>query len=335
MKETICAAPQERLLWPDALRVVSIFAVMVIHLAATGYSEAAPGSYEWTVCLIFNTVTRFAVPAFVMISGAMYLNPGREIGAAHILKRIGRLMTVFLHWSVPYALVETVKEREPLLLLNVLRRIVTGHYHMWYIYLIAGLYLLTPVLRSVAADRKKLRMVILLAFALSCGAGLLPKEIAENVSTFFCYAGYYCLGYYLYSTNVSKKQIRAVCLASLLLLTVVLVAGSRCGDPKAVFSERMPHIILYSSGVFLTFKGEARRLENRKRFKAVIGKVAPCAFGMYLLHPAFNFIFRRAGLYALSADPLLCVPLCSVLVWAASFAVIFCMRKFALFRRVT
>lgn len=335
MKEKRPGMQQKRIVWLDALRVVSIFAVMVIHLAATGYSEAAPGSYEWTICLIFNTITRFAVPAFVMISGAMYLDPGREVTMAHILKKIGKLLTVFLFWSVLYALAETVKEEGGILPLSVLRRTITGHYHMWYLYLIAALYLVTPLLRPLAAERKSLRLFILLAFLLSYGAGLLPKEIAENISSFFAYAGYYCLGYSLYSAKISKKQTVALSLVSVILLAAMIIAGRYLDEPKVVFSERMPHIVLYSAGVFLTFKSAARKLEKTSRIRAVTGKIAPCTLGMYLVHPAFNFVFRRAGLYALTANLFLCVPVCGILVWAASFAAIACMRKFPMFRRVT
>ncbi len=328
--------PQDRICWLDALRVVSIFAVIVIHQAATGYSEAAPGSDGWRICLIFNSMTRFAVPSFVMISGAIYLGPERKITRAHILKRIGKLMTVFLFWSALYAVAETAKEQEPFLLIPVLRRIITGHYHMWYLYLITALYLVTPLLRTLAMKRNLLRAVMLAMFALGCAVELLPagalqQEIAGNFSAIFTYTGYYCLGHSLYSKKHPTKRIGMLFLLSSALLAAVTASG----DPKAIFSEKMPHVILYSAGVFLLFKNAAQRLEKMPRIQAAIRKITPCVFGMYLVHPAFNFVFRKVGLYALTGDPLVFVPLCSAVVWAASFVVILCMRKISLFRRIT
>lgn len=326
MKENqnAASAPLARICWPDALRVVSIFAVMLIHQAATGYTASAPGSGAWRICLIFNSITRFAVPAFVMISGAMYLNPAREITAAHMLKKAGKLLAVFLFWSVLYAPAETVKEGQRLLLLPLLCRVATGHYHMWYLHLTACLYLLTPLLRLPAVRGKPLRAVMAAAFLLGGAAELLQKEFAS----WFGYLGYYCLGHFLYSAKCSQKQLWMLFSLSALLLIPAALAG----NAKMIFSEKMPHIILYSAAVFCAFKGAAQWLERSERIKAAVGTIAPCVFGMYLVHPVFNFLFRRAGLYALTGSPLIFVPLCSALVWAASLTVVAAMKKLPLLR---
>lgn len=340
-------AGSKRIIYLDALRVISVFAVMVLHLAATGYKEATSQSYTWMICLIYNTITRFAVPVFVMISGAMYLDPEREITMAHLLKKVGRLMMAFFFWSFVYALVESLKVH-PLVssgyFLSVVKKTITGHYHMWYVYMISVLYLATPFLRPVAADRKLLRLFIFTAFLFNHGIRLflmLPgledvtKSImnSADIGIFSGYTGYYCLGYYLHSGVFSKKQLGKLFLVSTVLLAAVIAGGILLDRPDLVFSEKMPHIFLYSAGVFLLFKSKEEQLENTSSVRRVIEKIAPCTFGMYLVHPMFNFILRRAGLYALTFNPLFCVLLCSILVFGASFAVIWCIRKIPILKR--
>lgn len=340
-------AVSNRIIYLDALRVVSVFAVMVIHLAATGYKEAASQSYEWMICLTYNTITRFAVPVFVMISGAMFLNPEREITPAHLLKRVCKLMMVFFFWSFVYALAESLEGHRLFsadYFLSVVKKTVTGHYHMWYVYMISVLYLATPFLRPIAADRKLLQLFILMAFLLNHGIRIFlmipgAEDVAgsilnnADIGIFSGYTGYYCLGYYLHSGEFSKKQVGKLFIVSTVLLAAVIAGGILLDRPNLVFSEKMPHIFLYSISIFLLFKIREERLQNARLIQTVVGSIAPCTFGMYLVHPMFNFIFRRAGLYALSFDPLICVPLSSLMVFVASFAVIFCMRKVPILKR--
>lgn len=337
---------QKRVVYLDALRVAAALAVMVIHLAATGYTEAVPESYERTVCLIYSTLARFAVPAFVMISGAMYLDPVREVTMRHMLKKTGKLMLVFACWSLVYALTESVKDHQlfsAAYALAVVHRLVSGHYHMWYLYTIAGLYLATPFLRAMAADEKLLKMYIVTAFVLNfClrvitwipGWGETAGTALNHANTgiFAGFTGYYCLGYYLHRRTFTKKQVCGASLLAGLLMAVFLVAGILLDRPALAFSEKMPQIFLYGAGVFLLFKSSARYLERRR---SILEKMVPCTFGMYLIHPAFNFLFRKAGLYALTFDPLLCIPLCALLVFGASFSAVWCIRKIPGLRKLT
>lgn len=340
---------EKRILYLDGLRLVSALAVVVIHLSATGYSRALSGSYEWVVCLCYNGLARFAVPVFVMISGAMYLDPGRVVIMKHMVQKAGKIMAVFLAWSLAYALTEAMKDYPVFsgdYFLSVAHKAVTGHYHMWYLYMIAVLYLATPFLRPIAADRNLLKQFILLTFLLNHAAalpGLIPgwedtvTTVRENsnLGIFSGFTGYYCLGYYLHTERFTKKQARMIGLLALALPVTAVVAGCVFQMPMLLISQQMPHIFLYSAGVFLLFKRATHRLERSSLLKDAIGKLAACSFGVYLVHPAFNFILRRLGIYALTFDPLLCVPLCSLLVFAASYVTTWNMKKLPLIKYLT
>ena len=337
---------RERVAYLDALRIAATLAVMGIHLAATGYTEAVPKSYEWTVCLIYNTLTRFAVPVFVMISGAMYLDPGREVTMNQILKKSGKLMVVFLFWSLGYALMESMKENRILSVdyaVAVAHRLVSGHYHMWYLYTITGLYLATPFLRPIAANRKLLQVYLVMTFLLNFCLRMITwipgwEETAGNVlnhanaGVFAGYTGYYCLGYYLHTGEFTKKQIRGILFPALALMATFVGIGIWLERPALAFSENMPQIFLYGAGVFLFFKSRAQQLETGRRF---MQRIIPCTFGMYLIHPVFNFLLRKAGLFALTFNPLVCVPLCMSLVFGISFSAVWCMRKIPILKKLT
>lgn len=340
MKQEIPKNTQtQRILYLDTLRVVSTFAVMMLHQAATGYKTAPEGSFEWVVCWCYNFLSRFAVPVFVMISGMLFLDPSRK--AAPIRKNILRLLVVFAGWSVVYALMQSAMEA-PLLSaqywLFVLRKTVTGHYHMWYLYMIVGLYLAVPFLRPVAADRKLLKQFILLCFLLGPvpqllylipAAGEVVREVTNkaDIGFFAGYGGYFCLGCCLRELRISKRQLQGLCGSAAVLMTAMAVLGIKGGLTAALLQEKMPHVAIYSAAVFLTFKENADRLERSAMLKKGIEKLASCSLGMYLIHPAVNFVLEKAGLHALTFSPVLSVPLCGILVFGISFAAVSVMRK--------
>lgn len=336
-----------RIVYLDALRVVSMFAVMVIHISATGHKEAVPGSTPWGICMIYDSIARFAVPVFVMISGAFQLDPAKEITMGSVLRKTGKTMAIFFAWSLLYGLADTVGQF-PLFsggyFLAALQKTATGHYHMWYLYMLAGLYLATPFLRPVAADRTLLKHFIVLAFLLNhcarllCAVPVIEKTAqavmrSADMGMFSGYLGYYCLGYYLHTAEFPRRKVWLLAFLSVALMTVMIVASFFFDMQDIIFDEKMPHIFLYSTVFFLIFKSKAQKLEQPGKTRHLIGLLASCSLGMYLLHPMVNALLRRAGLYALTFDPLLCVPLCSVLVFMASFAVVNVIRKIPWFRK--
>lgn len=333
----------ERIAYPDTLRIVSMAAVMVLHLAASGHKSAPAGSWDWAVCWLYNFGARFAVPVFVMISGALFLNPDKEITFPILWKRhLSRLLTVFLGWAFAYALAESLKEHTfftAAYFLSVAQKTLTGHYHMWYFYLIAGLYLLTPLLRRIAAEPARLKATATALFLLNFAACLLTalpgvspavKAAAgcEITALLTGYSGYYCLGYLLHRAQVKGKAVRRFVFFAAAIYVGAALRGIHMGirdgiSPDGMLNVRLPYTALYSAAVFLFFKSHPWLNEKTDR-------LIPCALGMYLVHPMVNFLLRKMGIHALSINPLLCVPLCAALVFGISYAVIAAMRKMPL-----
>ncbi len=92
---------EERVQYLDYLRVISAFAVIVIHDVSIELAEINVFSIDWALLNIFSGIARWAVPVFVMISGTLFL--GREIPISKIYsKYVLRLVTAFVFWGVIY-----------------------------------------------------------------------------------------------------------------------------------------------------------------------------------------------------------------------------------------
>ena len=63
----------------DLIRIVSSFGVILIHVSEQNYYGNIPGKYEWKVFNFYDSLARWSVPEFFMISGALFLNKSSSI----------------------------------------------------------------------------------------------------------------------------------------------------------------------------------------------------------------------------------------------------------------
>ena len=89
--------------WIDYLRVIAIVAVITIHSTTFFYSKFIEiGQLNWWLANLLNSASRFAVPLFVMISGALLL--GRNLTIVEFYKkRAIRLLPAIIVWNLFYA----------------------------------------------------------------------------------------------------------------------------------------------------------------------------------------------------------------------------------------
>ena len=139
-----------RIYYLDVLRVIACMAVVVIHASAPYAKQGVSLSNFW-VGDILEGPARIAVPLFVMISGALMLDERHAFGREKLIRHVKKLTLFFIFWSIVYTFVFKVimpiMIHEQINITGVIGHFILGHYHLWYIYLIVGLYLITPLLR--------------------------------------------------------------------------------------------------------------------------------------------------------------------------------------------
>src|ERR1700748_2984293 len=88
--------------WINSLRLIALFAVIVLHTAAVPLGQYGHIPLNtWLTADFYNALVRFAVPVFVMITGALLLHRQYELGD-FLKKRLGRVLVPFLFWSLVY-----------------------------------------------------------------------------------------------------------------------------------------------------------------------------------------------------------------------------------------
>ena len=144
---------RERIPYLDALRCLAIFLVVLLHNdAPVVVNTACYGRPSWYLCMFLDGAVRLGVPLFFMISGCLLLGgPETAEPAAFYRKKLPRLLAPLAVWNVIYHWTNAWQFHTDTGLLALLQKAFnrgTG-YHMWYMYVLLGLYLLCPFLKRM------------------------------------------------------------------------------------------------------------------------------------------------------------------------------------------
>lgn len=103
MATAAAAPPRTRNQAVDLVKTVAICAVIVTHVTAPAFGMGDVGSAPWLTALFWASVSHASVPLFLMASGALLLDPGRELTLRKLYtKNFPRLLIALLFWAVCY-----------------------------------------------------------------------------------------------------------------------------------------------------------------------------------------------------------------------------------------
>lgn len=328
-------AETNRIFYIDYLRVFATFAVVMLHVATKNTNTCSVQSPEWLILNFYNSICRWCVPVFVMISGALFLNSNYSI--SHIFKKnIFRIFTAFVAWSFLYAIVNVLIHHGGIG--SLIRQTIQGHYHMWFLFMIIGLYLFVPLIRAIVHSDYLMKYFLIISFifsfifpyiiSLSFFAGEkieeLLQSIYKNIYLPQSYIGYFVLGYYLYKKEYTKKQRLTIYAFSLLgfVSTIALstIHSHQINWDKGTFLNFLTvNVLLESVGVFVFFKYKIKK--NHKTVPIIL-KLSKYSFGVYLVHVMLiETIYDLWGIYALSIHPIISVPILTFIISIASFII--------------
>jgi surface polysaccharide O-acyltransferase-like enzyme len=149
--------------WIDLLKAIAAFAVIILHVTVSLLYDFA-NQQNWQAANFYNSLVRFSVPVFVMISGVLLLNKNEEL-TTFLRKRFSRLLFPFIFWSVIYLFIK-INYDLPLkeIISYSIKVLKSGtEFHLWYIYMLIGLYLFIPILSKWTVNATKKEMIYFLS----------------------------------------------------------------------------------------------------------------------------------------------------------------------------
>ena len=311
---------KKRLVYLDLIRVIATFCVIIVHVFARDFSVNI-GSYNWFISALGCNLFRWGSPLFVMISGVIFLQPTKQVSYSILLKKhIPRLLLAYAFWNLVYILYEYIVVGQELSI-----GLFYPHFHLWYIPMIIGVYLLIPILRKIANDKNLMRSTLILwgvyITGCFCRFDLIPQIGAIFKSnSVFGYAGYFLLGYYLSNCTIKKKQIRwiygAGVLGTIICVGGVLITSYITNTANTMFINNLsPHRIVVLSAVFIFIKQITPKIENK--VIAFIEYVRKDLFGIYLVHGLWLLVINIPMLRDL-CNHVITLPLISIVIFILS-----------------
>lgn len=322
----------------DILRFLATLAVVMTHVCGGTVDSISVNSPAWVFLNSCRAAVTWDVPVFIMISGRFFLDENRTVTLKDIFgKYIKRLILAFVVWSAVYQAYYVIHSAALgtayLNIKGILSEWIAGAYHLWYLYMLAGLYILTPFLRKIAQD-KKLTEYFLILFVISQFvtnyAVAIPKigEIVSEVlgKTYFHftlgYAGYFLLGYYLYRHGVPEKWEKPLYALGIVLAVFSAVATTLHSQYEGAVNEwfskyQMPNIIIESAALYTFFVKRISKLQFSQRCSAFFARMTELGFGVYLIHALLIDLIGLTGL-TVRILPVLTLPLLTAAVMVLS-----------------
>lgn len=349
----------ERVVALDALRVAAVLGVVAIHV--TGIMVSNPeikGSVSWWIALAVNAGSIWVVPAFVMVSGALLLGPGphRDGPAAFYRRRLLRLGPAFVFWPLFYIFVVRMLISGAVLTpFGVIGLLAAGtpYTHLYFLFLIVGLYAVAPVLAAFlrGGGERRARIftgstlaVTILTYTLAAALTTIgqPQSIVLNALTqWLPYVGYFLAGWALREFIPRGIQLAAVILLTVgLLAEIVWQSGTRTDHPTLNAVLPLSYLglatVLASCGVFLSFQGTFAAFTLPPRARKVLVALSDAAFGVFLVHFVVLILVRMAvaELVGGVAGSLAVTAFVLVVVLVLSFAISLLARKVPYLRRL-
>ncbi|MBQ9490102.1 MAG: acyltransferase family protein [Lachnospiraceae bacterium] len=335
----------------DLLRILAALSVVSIHASAKLWYQFPIRSADWVITNGINVLSRFGVPMFFMISGALLLAPDREISLKDLwLRHILRLFIIYVVWSCVYGATGYLSlHADAVSWKELIKSMLTGSYHLWFLPYLLGIYALLPLLRKwiSAADKKDLQYFLMLFFVFS----ILKTTLASFIKTpeilafldsikidLACsFTAYFISGYYLFHVGISEKWMNRlfVCFPVFCILNVAISTFQNWHYEKLTsdFSNTFGlFTMLMTATIFLFVTKKTFQKETSDGCQKLWKQLSLGTLGVYLIHLMILDLPFMGKLYA-SLSPILSIPLVTICCFLISLILATALRKFPLVGR--
>ncbi len=338
---------QSKVLYLDILRALACVIVVMFH--STGVYEDDVYTVNFWVSNIFEAFARIGVPLFVMISGALMLNEDYNCTPKKIYKHIIKMLVFFVIWSAIYCAKFLINGT--LNIWGALTDFIKGPYHLWFVPMIIGLYLIVPLLRLwVKKTNKKyveyyLILSLLFASVVPNAIGHLSaisdafsifKEPLSNlgISYVLGHTGYFILGWYLSTFDIKYKKTLFLLggLGVFITFFGTGILSMMRGEFYTLSGNFRIGVILYAVAVFVFIKTmfSSKNYEDKKVY-SFINTICSCSLGIYAIHAGIVPISRQ---YINFDSALLQIPIEFTVTILVSFALAWIIRKIPVLKKI-
>lgn len=341
---------KNRIYYMDILKIISCIAVIFLHVSAQNLDVYAPNTYEWQISNFYDSCVRFAVPIFVMVSGALFLDKSKEkINLKKLYtKNILRLLTAYIFYALFYAIFNYYSKYHCFNLGKILNNAVLHtNYHLWFIPMLIGIYVLIPALQKITTNSSKseIKYLLILFFVFNILKNTIKPfafPASKHINTVFNsfpvdllsgYIGYFLLGYYLNTYQIQKRNRLILYMIGVLSLITCIVGNSLYSlslnkSTQYFYNNFFITTFFTSTAIFTFAKYAISKVKITNFASKIIINLSNASFGIYLIHIAVICSFTLGlNFYTTTYNPIFSIPVISICVFVISLIIINIMKK--------
>jgi surface polysaccharide O-acyltransferase-like enzyme len=345
----------------DLIRAVAIVLVILLHASIEGDPNldimSPAGVQLWWTSNIYDSMARSAVPLFVMLTGALLLQPSKMNEPIRVFfkKRWNRVGIPVLFWVAIFFVWDFTVKGQTFTPLFVVQNILAGPYvHFWFVYALLGLYLITPVLRILVghADWRIIRYFLILWFIgtgiaslLTLYAAISPQAVwfNDNVFLFTGLIGYFILGAYINRLQVRRSILFVGLIVSTLstILGTYLIVGN-LGEYYGPFllDASSFSTILASVSLFLILATVSnQKIQNNfPRANRIIKIISENSLPIYLFHfiilETLQYGYLGFRISVTTLNPIIEIPLLTAITLLICLLILVPIKKIPYAKRI-
>lgn len=295
----------------DMLRVICSIAIVVMHVIdfyILSYNEV--GEVFWTFINILESLIRFALPIFFMISGALLIKNFKEGAMTFYKKRLVKIVVPYILSSIVYSVGNQILKTGGISLETIARDIIEfeAHYHLWFFRPLIVMYILVPVIRKIILyiETNNKRYIINWYLAIWTVLGIIIPTIVNIYNSTgiiygiesINYMGYFILGYAIsnYYKDLLKNKEKLLAFTYVIAVIATIIANNFYLNREiGVFNNYFIHpmtfnIYIQAVSIFIYFNLKTIRLSEK--VMTVVQVVGVSSIYIYILHPLFILIVR-------------------------------------------
>ena len=305
---------KERNISLDLLRILACMMVVLMHSPMPSPSAFGP------FLSAMSYMTAPSIGLFFMVSGAL-LMPVKTDYFTFLRRRFSKIVVPTLVWSLIYIGLNLYESNSEINLLQQLASLPfsnQGSGVLWFMYTLAGLYLLAPILSVWArqATKRELQFVlgmwaITMCYPIIQFAGLITNTSTTGILYYFGgYAGYFLLGYYLrrFPDSISAAASWGVAAIGVVLL-LILKYFNLPFDFYRLFWYESIFIAALAAAIWKFSNILAKYMNINKLTGGGICCLSNIAFGIYLIHILImrHWLWRQIWIQNIHNYPLQCL----------------------------
>ncbi len=284
------------------IRVIAGIAIVILH-TFTMYGMAFRDIISEGESYVTGTVPylmMWAVPCFVMVTGALLLDEGRSLSIGRLLGRyVLRVILVLLIFITLFFFLDLWMNKESFSMDDFStiwhKFMENGSWaHLWYLYLLVGLYLLMPAYRLIAKHASR-ETLIYLGIVLFLFLSVLPavtKMTAFSTAFYICTSSifplYLFLGRMIHKGQLSIGFFTGILFFAAGVAVTIFLTRLDMGDKQSVVEGLLgnyafPSVVLMSVGAFSALRGIGGG-ESGPTMQKVWQFLDRYSFGIYLVH---------------------------------------------------